>query len=116
MGNKKGEIRKMNNFYYVVQNENNLEQREYLIGCCLGRPDIAEESILRSVKEWGKSRGYRLALLVQVLPMAPVVNQLFPSYPTEESNLCLEYVLQSMSDQQAGNKGQAAAGLNAVFV
>ena len=89
----------MNKFYYTVQNGNNKEQKEYLIGFMYGRPDVEETDILNAVQNWCKSRNFRLALLVQVFPLLPIVNQLYPFSPTTESGTCMEYVMQIMSNQ-----------------
>lgn len=88
----------MNKYWYVVQNETNKAKKEYLIGFCYGNPEYDESATLESMKIYCKGKGYRLALLVQVFPMLPIMNQIYPFFPVEESQECMEYVLQAISD------------------
>ncbi|GKH34920.1 hypothetical protein CE91St64_43270 [Faecalicatena contorta] len=88
----------MNKYWYVVQNETNKTKKEYLIGFCYGNPECDESTILESMQSYCKSKAYRLALLVQAFPMLPIVNQIYPFCPTEESQECMEHVLQEISD------------------
>lgn len=90
----------MNRFWYVVQNLNNKKHKEYLIGFLFGNKEADETQIMDSVNEWCKEKNFRLALLIQAFPMLPILNQVFPFVPTDESAACLEHVIQAISDNQ----------------
>lgn len=82
----------MNKYWYVVHNGT-----EYLIGFCYGEPrQDDEKAIMSCMEEYCDRKKYRLAMLVQVFPMLPIVNQIYPVEPTEESRYCFECALQAI--------------------
>lgn len=86
----------MNTFWYVVQNEKNKNQVEYLIGYLYGGSDATEDELIDYVQEYCQEKEYRLALLIQAVPMLMIVNQMYPFNVTEESAMCLEYAMQTI--------------------
>ncbi|EXG84087.1 hypothetical protein K413DRAFT_0799 [Clostridium sp. ASBs410] len=95
----------MNKYWYVVQNESNKGRKEYLIGFCYGLSEAGEKGILEGVIEWCKGKSYRLALIIQTIPMLPIVNQIYPYEQTEETMMCLEYALQTIMQEEGTNYG-----------
>ncbi len=94
----------MNIFWYVVQNNENKKQVEYLIGYLYGRADADEEELIEFVQEYCKEKDYRLALLIQAAPKLMIINQIFPFEVTEETTSCLEYAMQVI--QETMTKGE----------
>lgn len=90
----------MNKFWYVVQNMGNTEQKEYLIGFSYGNLEATEREVLDSIKVWCKGRNFRLALLIQVFPVLPIVNRIFPFVLTDEAATCLEHVMQAILNSE----------------
>ncbi|WP_077612999.1 hypothetical protein [Clostridium sp. Marseille-P2415] len=86
----------MNKYWYVVQNEENKEQNEYLIGFLYGRSDATEEELIECTKTYCREKEYRLALLIQMPFRMPLINQIYPYEQTEETMMCLEYALQTI--------------------
>ncbi len=90
----------MNIFWYVVQNEKNKKQVEYLIGFLYGLSDATEEEIIEYVQEYCREKKFRFALLIQVAPLLMIVNQIYPYEVTKESSMCLEYAMQTIMEER----------------
>ena len=77
----------MYKYWYAVE-----KKGTFYIGFCYGQEECTEEKIIEIMHEYCRRKAYRLALLVQIIPIG-IVNQIFPSKCTEESRMCLEGVL-----------------------
>lgn len=88
----------MNKYWYVVQNLKDKEKKEYLIGFLYGRSDTTEEELIKYVQEYCEKKHFRLALLIQLAPVIMIVNQVYPFEVTEESAMCLQYALQTITE------------------
>lgn len=95
----------MNKYWYVVQNEENKEKKEYLIGFLYGNPTTTEKELTEYTKAYCKEKKYRLALLIQKPFMLPLINQIYPYEQTEETAMCLRYALQAVMEEEGTNYG-----------
>lgn len=95
----------MNKYWYVVQNEENKVEKEYLTGFMYGNPTATEEQLIESTKAYCKEKKYRLALLIQIPFMLPIISQIYPYERTEESTMCLRYALQAVMEEEGTNYG-----------
>jgi len=81
-----GEYKKV--WYAVDKGEEN-----YWFGFILCQRQMEESEIIKETQVYCKEKGFKLVILIEMAPFIPIVNQIYPESPTEESAAVLDGLL-----------------------